>query len=63
MTHFSKRTLRDLARKGIRIVGLRLIPDMASAMPYANGATGYAVDDNGTGRVLTFGEVLAQVSA
>ena len=56
--HFAAKTLRALAKKGINIIGITLIPG-AGDMPWANGETGYQVDDNGTGRVWTFREVLA----
>lgn len=58
MNDFSAKTLRALSRKGIRLVGLQAIPDMSSSMPYANADRGYVVDDNGTGRVWTFLQVL-----
>lgn len=57
MRHFSKPTVRALARKGIVIRGLQAIPNMASAMSFANAPTGYLVDDNGCGRVWTFAQV------
>lgn len=57
MRDFSAATLRLLARKGISIIGLQAIPDMASAMPYANAERGYVVNDNGCGRVWTFAQV------
>lgn len=57
MRDFSAATLRQLARKGIRLIGLQALPDMSSAMPYANAARGYVVDDNGCGRVWTFAQV------
>ena len=59
MNDFSKTTIRNLSRKGITLIGLQAIPDMSSAMPFANADTGYRVNDNGTHRVLTFREVLA----
>lgn len=58
MSDFSRSTLRALSRKGIRIVGLTIIPNMSSDMPWANGDRGYNVDDNGCGRVWTFAQVL-----
>lgn len=58
MRDFSSATLRRLARKGITLTGLTVIPNMASAMPFANGDRGYKVNDNGCGRVWTFNEVL-----
>lgn len=58
MNDFSKKTLSALARKGIRLVGLTVIPDMSSDMPFANGSRGYQLDDNGCHRIRTFKEVL-----
>jgi len=58
MSHFSATTLRLLAKRGISLIGLQAIPDMASAMPCANASTGYLVNDNGCGRVWTFAQVL-----
>lgn len=59
MSDFSRSTVRALASKGIRLIGLQAIPDMTSAMPFANASRGYVMDDNGTGRVWTFAEVLS----
>lgn len=58
MNDFSKRTLKALARRGIRLIGLQAIPDMTSSMPMANATRGYVVDDNGCGRVWNFAEVM-----
>ena len=58
MADFSKKTLRSLSRKGIAIVGITLIPDMSSALPFANGDRGYQINDNGCGRVWSFSQVL-----
>lgn len=63
MNDFSKRTLNKLAKRGLRLIGLQAIPDMASAMPYANAERGYLFDDNGTGRLLTFAQVLEAAGA
>ena len=57
MNDFSRTTLRNLARKGITLVGLQAIPNMDSPMPFANADRGYVMDDNGTCRVMTFREV------
>lgn len=59
MNDFSAKTIRALARKGMTLIGLQAIPDMASAMPYANASRGYIFNDNDTSRVLTFADVLA----
>ena len=58
MADFSKKTLSALARKGIALVGLTVIPDMSSDMPFANGSRGYQLNDNGCHRIRTFTEVL-----
>lgn len=54
--HFGKRTINALARRGIQVLGLTIIPG-EGPMPMATGSTGYQVDDNGTGRVLTWQQV------
>lgn len=46
MNDFSKKLLRQLAAKGISLVGLQ-------------GENGYVLDDNGTCRIRTFREVIA----
>ena len=58
MSDFSAKTIRSLARKGIRLIGLTVIPNMASDMPFATGDRGYNVNDNGCGRIWTFTQVL-----
>jgi hypothetical protein len=57
MRDFSATTIRRLLRKGIVIVAPRAIPDMTSAMPYANAERGWLVNDNGTARIWTFAQV------
>lgn len=54
---FNAKTLRNIAKRGIRIVGVQMIPG-AGEMPWANAERGYVVDDNGTSRVWTFAQVL-----
>ena len=58
MRDFSAATLRRLARRGIRLVGLQAIPDMSSAMPFASATRGYVINDNGCGRVWTHAQVM-----
>lgn len=58
-SHFGSKTVRALSKLGVSVVGLTVIPDNASDLPCANGDTGYIVNDNGTGRVLRFLDVLA----
>lgn len=57
MNDFSKKTLRSLGRKGISLVGLTTIPG-SGPLPFANGETGYVLNDNGTQRIRTFSQVL-----
>jgi len=57
MKDFSKKTLSLLAKKGITLIGLTLIPGTGD-MPFANGERGYILNDNGTSRVLLFAQVL-----
>lgn len=56
---FSKSVVKSLAKKGIRIVGAQSIPDMSKPLPFACAERGYLIDDNGTGRVWKYGEVVA----
>lgn len=58
MRDFSASTLRLLARRGLTILGPVALPDMSSDMPFANAERGYSVNDNGTGRIMTFQQVL-----
>jgi hypothetical protein len=55
--HFSPATRRALRKAGVRVYGLQALPDASGS--FLNSTTGYLVDDNGTGRVWTFAEVLA----
>ena len=56
MRDFSSSTLASLAARGIRIVGMTVIPS-AGDLPFATGTRGYRVDDNGCGRIWTFAQV------
>lgn len=58
MNDFSKATLKALAKRGITIYGITLVPDFGNPMPYANGERCYKVNDNDCGRIWTFNEVL-----
>lgn len=58
MNDFSKSTLKALARKGISLVGLTVIPDMTKPLPFACGQRGYSVNDNGCCRIWTLSQVL-----
>jgi hypothetical protein len=59
MNDFSAKTIKALSRKGVSILGPVAIPDMSSAMPWANASRGWSVNDNGCGRVWTLSQVLA----
>jgi hypothetical protein len=56
MFDFSATTRRALARKGVAIYGITLVP--AADGSFANGTRAYKVDDNGCGRIWTFAQVL-----
>jgi hypothetical protein len=58
MNDFSKKTIAALARKGISLIGLTVIPG-AGDMPFANGERGYCVNDNGCHKIKTFAQMLA----
>jgi hypothetical protein len=55
--HFGRKAVATLAKRGVRIIGLCVIPDMTKPLPFASGETGYSVDDNGTGRILSYFDV------
>ena len=57
MRDFSRKTLAALARKGIEVLGLTVIPSTGDT-PFASGERGYRINDNGCGRVWTFSQVL-----
>lgn len=59
--HFSATTRKALTRKGVRVYGLQGLPGVDGS--FANGETGYLVDDNGTGRVLTYSQVKGLVAS
>jgi len=59
MNDFSKNTLRALAKKGMTLIGLTVIPNAGSDMPFATGDRGYEFNDNGCFRILSFREVMA----
>jgi len=54
--HFGKTTINALDKLGIQIIDMMTIPGDGE-MPMANGTTGYCVNDNGVGRVLTWQQV------
>jgi|688.fasta_scaffold116117_5 hypothetical protein len=53
---FGKRIVNKLAKKGVKIISAQNMPGADGS--YANGETGYMVDDNGTGRLLSALQVL-----
>jgi hypothetical protein len=55
--HFGRKTVTALSRKGIVLLGLVTIPG-DGPMSFTNTDTGYIVNDNGTGRVWTYSEVM-----
>lgn len=57
ISQFGKRIVRKLAKKGIKVVGAQNTPNRETGR-YDNGETGYLLDDNGTGRMRSYLEVL-----
>ena len=57
--HFNRVTLRMLTKRGVSLVGMTYLPN-ATTGSYANGETGYQVNDNGTSRILTLLQILAR---
>jgi hypothetical protein len=60
---FNASTLAKLARRGITLVGTQMVPDYTQAMPFACASTAYVLNDRGTCRVRSHGEVLAIAAA
>lgn len=56
---FSKRTLKALAKKGIYVIGVQLVPDMSNPLPWANPQKCYCLDNNGEGQVRDLFQVIA----
>jgi len=56
MRDFNAKTIRVLSRKGITIMGITFLPDENGL--FLNGRRGYKVNDNGTGRVWTWHDVM-----
>lgn len=54
--HFRAATLRNLAKKGVFIVGMTTIPGEDGS--FANGSTGYQIWDGQTSRIVQFLKVL-----
>jgi hypothetical protein len=57
-SHFNKKTLRALTKKGIAIINAQWMPGRDGSYISADAQTGYMLDDNGTGRLVTYLEVL-----
>ena len=55
---FTPAVRRALTKRGIFVIDVCTIPGEGD-MPYANGCTGYYLDDNGTQRLRTRSEVVA----
>jgi len=57
MRDFNIKVRKALTAKGVTIVGTTIIPSNGF-MPFANGETGYKINDNGCMRIRTFAQVL-----
>lgn len=53
--HFNSKTLKALTTKGIAIISSTWLPGLDGS--FANGCTGYILDDNGTQRIRTYTQV------
>jgi len=54
--HFGRKAVAALAKRGVTFRGLQGLPGPSGG--FLDGATGYVVNDNGTGRVWTYAEVV-----
>lgn len=52
---FSKQIIKNLAKKGIVIIGSTYLPDTNGN--FLNGETGYKINDNGTSKIKTYAEI------
>jgi hypothetical protein len=57
MRDFSPTTLKALARKGIRVIGMQAAPAYAGDETFSGRA--YRLDDNGCCRIRSHAEVMA----
>ena len=58
---FARKTIKALAKKGIRIYSKTWLPGKDGS--FANGQTGYKLDDNGTSRIVDYTGVLNAAQA
>lgn len=56
---FSHKTLSQLNKQGVFIIGSTIIPG-SGPLPYANGTVGYEVCDGDTSKIFTHSQVLAR---
>ena len=61
-SHFSSKTIKALAKKGISIDGLTYLPGEGD-MPFATGETGYKLNNNGQRQIRRHMEVVAMAEA
>lgn len=54
---FGKKIVKSLTNLGITFIGAQWLPDASGS--YANGETGYVVDNNGQSQVRTYLQVLS----
>jgi len=61
MKDFNIKIRRALQAKGVSIIGITALPGDRGS--YANSQRGYRVNDNGTGRIWTYQEVITTAGA
>lgn len=59
--HFGRKAVSALARKGITVIGTQSLPDAKGS--FLNSETGYCINHNGCGRVLSYSEMRKEIEA
>jgi len=62
MNDFGKSTINKLARNGITVYGMTVIPG-SGCLPFANGTRGYKVNNKGRGEIWTYEQVIAAANS
>lgn len=59
--HFGRKGVKALERKGITLIGLQSLPDAKGS--FLNSETGYCINHNGCGRVLSYNEMRKEIES
>lgn len=60
ISHFGRKTVKDLAKKKIELIDLTFLPGENG--DFTTGQTGYVLDNNGQSQVRLYLEVLKMVA-